>query len=162
MPKSDRFEYIIQKVTELGVDRIIPMRSARTVVKIKRERLGGKRKRWEKIAKEAAKQCGRNGLPEISAVKGLREVLAGAGSYDLAIMPSVVDVGRISVKEALFGFSGKSILLLIGPEGGFSPEEIQGASGSGVRFATLGGNVLRCDTAAIAAVAVIRSELEKT
>ena len=159
IPRKDKVDYIIQKAAELGVDSIIPMITKRTVVKIKGDKVSAKLQRWEKIACEASKQCGRNSLARIEKTAKFDRILSRARSYDLAIMPSVGHIMRQSLKSLLLTFSGKSILIFIGPEGGFDPSELEAAANSGVKFISLGENVLKCDTAALATIAMINYAL---
>ncbi|MEE8360294.1 MAG: 16S rRNA (uracil(1498)-N(3))-methyltransferase [Candidatus Omnitrophota bacterium] len=159
IPRKDKVDYIIQKAAELGVDNIIPMISKRTVVKIKGDKISAKLQRWEKIAREASKQCGRDTLTLIEKTVQFSQILNRAGSYDLAIMPSVGHIMRQSLKSLLLTFSGKSILIFIGPEGGFDPLELEAAANNGVRFVSLGENVLKCDTAALATIVMINYAL---
>ncbi len=155
IPRIDKMDYIIQKATELGVDSIIPMKTKRTIVKIPRDKIDSKKARWNKIAQEAAKQCGRNRIPAIERELDFEIILEKVPSYDLCIIPSPSPIKRYSLKKALSNFRGGSILVLIGPEGGFAPEEIDAASKKNALFVSLGENILRCDTAAISAIAMI-------
>jgi len=160
VPKKDVMDYIVQKTTELGIDAVIPMVTRRTIVRIKREKAGLKTKRWDDIAREAAKQCGRTTVPAIEDSLTFEKVMDRVKDYDIVLMPAVEDVKRASVTDALSDFKGKSILILIGPEGGFDKTEIERAGEKKVRFVTLGNNTLRCDTAAIAAIAMVNAVLE--
>lgn len=159
VPKMDKMDYIIQKTTELGVDSIIPMDTKRSVVKLKKEKISLKRKRWQRIAQEAAKQCGRNSLAAIEEYLDFKGALEKIKFYDLALMPSVFPFKKESLKRRLSTFGGRSILVFIGPEGGFDPVELDAASKEGVVFVSLGENILKCDTAAISAVAMINYAL---
>jgi 16S rRNA (uracil1498-N3)-methyltransferase len=159
IPRKEKVEYIIEKATELGVDRIIPMTTRRTVVKLKKEKIAAKQKRWEKIAREASKQSGRNIITKIEKPVKFEDVLKKTRDYDLAIMPSVGHMERQALKILLSGFSGSSILVFIGPEGGFDPAELDAAVHHGIKFVSLGENILKCDTAALATIAMINYAL---
>ncbi|MFH1753793.1 MAG: 16S rRNA (uracil(1498)-N(3))-methyltransferase [Candidatus Omnitrophota bacterium] len=159
IPRKEKVDYIIQKAAELGVDSVIPMITNRTVVKIKGDKASAKLQRWEKISREAAKQCGRGTLLKIEKPSRFTKILSRAGSYDLAIMPSVGHVAKKSLKTLLSSFSGRSIIIFIGPEGGFDPSEFEAAANSGVNFVSLGKNVLKCDTAALSAISMINYAL---
>lgn len=160
IPRKGKVDFIIQKAAELGVDKVIPMVTQRSVVKLKEERIPEKVKRWEKIAQEAAKQCGRSTITGIEDCVDFSKVIQKSKKYDLVIMPSVGHIQRQKLKGLMMGFSGKSIMLLIGPEGGFDPSEIDMARRSGVAFVSLGENILKSDTAAIAAIVMINYSLE--
>ncbi len=159
VPKREKMDYIVEKVTELGAYSIMPIYTKRTIVKLTKERLTGRMKRWNSIALEASKQCGRHTPTVIDDYLEFNEALKKSELYDLVIMPSVSNVEKMSIKEALADFRGESILVFIGPEGGFDPSEIKAASEECVRFISLGENVLKCDTAAIAAVTMINYAL---
>ena len=155
----DKMDYIIQKTTELGIESIIPMNTARTVVKLKKDKISSRRKRWGRIAKEAAKQCGRSKITLIEEYLDFKDIVEKVKSYDLVLMPSVARGKRRSLKECLSGFRGKSILVLIGPEGGFDSLELDMASKKSILSVSLGENVLKCDTAAISTIAMINYAL---
>ena len=159
VPKMEKMDYIIQKTTELGIDSIIPMNTKRTIVRLNKEKMLSKQRRWKRIAAEASKQCGRVNITEIESYTSLNGVLERGDRYDLALMPSVFSCEKKSLKKILPDFQGRSILLLIGPEGGFDADEHKRASENGVIFVSLGENILRCDTAAIAAVAMLKFSL---
>lgn len=159
IPKKAKMDYIIQKATELGIDSIIPMNTERTVVKLSKSDISARQNRWERIAKEAAKQCGRSEITKIEGYLDFEDVLENVKSYDLALMPSIMPVNRQSLKKCLSNFKGESILIFIGPEGGFDPAELDAAFEKGVIFVSLGENVLKSDTAAIAAIAMINYAL---
>jgi 16S rRNA (uracil1498-N3)-methyltransferase len=158
LPKANKMEVIIQKATELGVDSVIPLDTKRAVVRLN-ENISSRRKRWEKIAREASKQCGRARVTDIGGYLDFDRLMGKVKSFDLALMPSTASVQKEGLKGALKGFSGGSILIVIGPEGGFDPTEINKARGAGVRLVSLGENVFRCDTAAISVIAMINYAL---
>lgn len=154
IPKKAKMDEIVEKLTQLGVERIIPLETSRVIVKLDKARKILRHKRWEKIAVSAAEQSKRQSIPVVEQVKGMKEVLAEAGNYDLKIIPTLAG-SRISIKDALC-VKPKNILIFIGPEGDFTDEEVTLAKKTGCVPVSLGENVLRVDTAAIAVVSFIR------
>ncbi len=142
-----RFDFIVEKATELGVRHIIPIRCERTVpVREKRDRL-------DKIAVAAVKQCARSWRPRIASVAKVNEVFAASGGYGLRIIPhEKADPGQTI--EHILGQHPQqnSILIAIGPEGGFTDEEVRAAKEAGFWAVTLGARRLRAETASIAAL----------
>ncbi len=155
IPKNVKMDYIIQKTTELGVSRIIPMWTKRTIVKIDPQRAADKQKRWQRIAQEASKQCKRIKFPLIDPVREFKDVLSEISRYDLAIIPNL-EKGNKAIANAVNAFKGKSILFFIGPEGDFTPDEIAAGAEKGCVGVSLGDLVLKVDTAAIAVTAFLR------
>jgi 16S rRNA (uracil1498-N3)-methyltransferase len=155
IPKKSKIDDIIDKLTQLGVDKIIPLETERVIVKLDKHKKITRRKRWEKIALSAAQQSQRNSLPVISPVKSIEEVLSESGSYDLKIIAHLTGE-RKTLKEIFNKSNFKNILVLIGPEGDFTPEEVSLALRAGFIPITLGDSVLRVETAAIAVVSFIR------
>jgi 16S rRNA (uracil1498-N3)-methyltransferase len=151
--KFDHMEWAMEKLTELGVTRIVPMVAARTshhLIKAAETRV----ERWRKIAKEASQQARRVSPPEIAEAVKLEKALAEA--MDLRIVLSEVEES-VSLKAALAG-KRPPLVMAFGPEGGWTEEEIQLFKSTGWRSATLGHTILRAETAAIAAVAVAVAE----
>lgn len=150
LPKADKMEWIIQKAVELGVARIVPVQMARSVAVIN-EKSGKKAARWQKIADEAAGQSGRGILPVVESPIAFREAAVRLASetalvcYECGGEPFTSLVSRAST----------AVSLVIGPEGGFDPKEIDTLREGGARIATLGPRILRCETAPIAALAVL-------
>lgn len=166
IPRKGRMDYIVQKCTELGTSRIIPIYTARTVVKLDEKNLKRGRKRWQRLAIEASKQCGRVEVTEIDGLQSLKDTVSQIHSYDLALLPCLVGETRplrdvlINYKEQRKGFGEQlQVLIFIGPEGDFTPQEVEEALEAGAIPVSLGENVLRCDTAAIATVAIVNYEL---
>lgn len=150
LPKSDKMDFIIQKCVELGVDRIVPVESKRCVAKMK----GDEKKliRWQRIAEEAAKQCGRGVIPKIENAVSFNKAISM--EHDLKIMPYECEKqGNLS--DALAEKHIKTMAIYIGPEGGFEESEAEAASKNGVKTVTLGKRILRCETAGIATVSAI-------
>lgn len=165
VPKGKTLDVIIQKATELGVHRIIPILSERTVVKLDEEDSAKKIERWQEIIVDAAKQSGNNWMPSIEAVRNVRQLAQEVRNFDLALIGSLQPDSKF-LKAYLDDFSSErkklpvSVLVCIGPEGDYTPAEISLLQGSGCRPITLGQIVLRSDTAAICALATLAYELQ--
>ncbi|MDD5120780.1 MAG: RsmE family RNA methyltransferase [Candidatus Omnitrophica bacterium] len=157
IPKNAKMDDIIDKLTQLGVECIIPLETERVIVKLSRQKKIERLERWNKIALSAAKQSQRSRLPVIKAVSGLKEIIARAGDFPLKLIPTLE--GERKTLKALIHSAPKdinSIMVLIGPEGDFSPEEIVLSKSAGFQPVSLGRQVLRVDTAAIAVVSFIK------
>lgn len=155
IPKKAKIDFIIEKAVELGVGRIIPLRTERTIVKIGLEGVQRKLKRWQAIAREAAKQCGRVTLPVIEPVTPFKDALGKIKEYDLSLIPNL-GTDTQNINEIISNFKGRSIIIFIGPEGDFSESEIALSRAAGARGASLGDLTLKVDTAAIAVVSFLR------
>ena len=156
LPKSDKMDYIVQKCVELGAVNIVPVATARAVVKLHDEEK--KRTRWQKIALEAAKQCGRGIIPTVSSVTDFGKVIDSLEPDALNILPYENEDHR-KLRQAIAGYNGSKVNIIIGPEGGFDPEEISSAECKGINIVTLGPRILRTETAPIAAISAIMYEL---
>ena len=157
LPKGDKFEFIIEKAVELGVFEIIPVAAERSVP-VLGEKAEKKSERWNKIAMAAAKQCGRGRVPRVGPVLRFRDAIDLASAMDLAIIPYEKEKSR-GLREAISGFAGSSAAVIIGPEGGFAPEEISLAEEKGVLPVTLGPRILRTETAGLFALSAMGYEL---
>ena len=148
LPKGDKLEWIIQKAVELGAAAVVPVVTARSVVRLegKAER---RRERWQRIADEAAGQCGRGILPRVAAPLTLDEALPALSAQEAIVLYE----GGGRPLRGLIVPDCRRLSLLIGPEGGFDPAEIDRLQAAGVRCATLGRRILRCETAPVAALA---------
>lgn len=155
IPKKAKIDFIIEKATELGVERIIPLQTERTIVKISENSLDSKLRRWQAVAREAAKQCGRIKLPQVEPAAGFNSAISMSKDYDLAIIPHLGARNR-HIKDVVSNFKGKSVIVFIGPEGDFTEREISISRACGCLSVSLGKNVLKVDTAAIAVVAFLR------
>jgi 16S rRNA (uracil1498-N3)-methyltransferase len=144
LKNPSKFDFLVEKVTELGVKKIIPLATERSIPK--QAKVG----RWQKLALAAMKQCGRSYLPKVEELKTLSNVLQGVHSYGCAVVchETTKDARQISDVCRL---NSEPILLLIGPEGGFSEEEFQLCREAGCVAASLGNRRLRTETAAIVA-----------
>lgn len=158
LPKADKMEMIIQKCVELGVVRIVAVSTERCIVKLDKKE-EKKLERWQKIAESAAKQSGRGIIPEISPkVLRFAEAIEMAASMDGAIIPYEKEENR-GLKEFTNECSGEQIAVFIGPEGGFSEQEIALALEKNVLPITLGKRILRTETAGMTTVAILLHEL---
>ncbi len=151
MLKNDKMELTIQKLTEVGVDKIIPLKLERTIVKIKE-----KKEKWDTVAKEALKQCQGIKFMEIDQPKTLKEI--NYKEFDLVIVP-YENEEEIKIKEIISNRKDiKSILYIIGSEGGISENEINYLKEQGAQIVTLGKRILRAETAAIVVGGVLVNE----
>lgn len=153
LKSQHRFDFFLEKATELGVDRIIPMTTRRTVSTPSAEKFGRKADRWRSVVQSAARQCRRYYLPEVTEPMAFTEVLRLPG-YDLRLMPYESEERLPDVDPA-----GKNILFLVGGEGGFTDQEVAGAEAAGFSPVTFGTTILRAETAGIFAVAMVRALL---
>ena len=158
LPKASKMEYIIQKNTELGVVKFVPVSLSRCVVKLDKKEADKKVSRWQKISDEAAKQSGRGILPEVSGVLNLKSAIDDMKKADLFFVPYESEDNN-TLKPLLKGKSPKTISYLIGPEGGFSPEEIDYIKDNQVPVITLGKRILRTETASIAVTSMLMYEI---
>ncbi len=179
LPKQNKFDYIVEKVTELGAEKILPLISDRTIVRPENLRAKSKVDRWKKIAKESAEQSARDTLPEIEDIVELFDWLKKI-SPSLGRFVKSGDKKIFNCKGALllFCYEGeqeqkiqdilqefkisdcdKNIIILIGPEGGFSEREVKEIKSVGGVSVTLGKRILKTDTAALSALSVVQYEL---
>jgi len=155
IPKQYKIDQIIDKLTQLGIDKIIPLETERVVIKLDKSKLRLKQERWRKIALSAAKQSQRNSLPVIEDLQDIRQVLTGSADYDLKIIPTLLGP-RKELRQILAKSQYRNILVLIGPEGDFTEEEVAYCKACGCIPVSLGDTVLRVETAAVATVSFIR------
>lgn len=158
-PKGDKLETVIQKAVELGATRIVPFESSRCIKRPKADKVAKQTERLSRIAEEAAKQCGRAIIPEVSFPLEYREMLADAALSELSLICYERE-SHLSLKETLRSTKPKSISVIVGCEGGFSLEEIEEALKAGCRSVSLGNRILRCETAPSAALSMILYEYE--
>ena len=143
---------------ELGIEKIVPVSTERAIVKLDKKE-GKKLERWQKIAEAAAKQSGRGIIPQMGeSVLTFKEAVAEAAKLDGALIPYEKEEER-GIRQFVQGFSGKTVGVFIGPEGGFAPEEIQLAQEAGILPVTLGKRILRTETAGMTTVALLLYEL---
>jgi 16S rRNA (uracil1498-N3)-methyltransferase len=166
VPKGKNMELIVQKAVEIGADQIAPIISDRTVVQVDSESAMQKRAKWQQIAIEAAKQCGQNWLPRVHVPRKLAEFFDATpnAGFDLRLIGSLQPDAQ-HLKKILADYSSEhqqrpeSVLMLIGPEGDFTPAELALARRHGCCPITLGPIILRVETAAIYCLSVLSYEL---
>ena len=164
IPKGKNMDLIVQKAVEIGAAEITPIISDRTVVQVDPENAAQKRAKWQQIAIEAAKQCGQNWLPQVHEPRRLGDFFVASATFDLRLIGSLQPNAQ-HLKEILADYSNEhrhlpgSVLMLIGPEGDFTPAELALARRHGCRPITLGPIILRVETAAIYCLSVLSYEL---
>lgn len=157
LPKSDKMDWIVQKSTELGVAAIIPLETERTIVKIRDEE---KRvSRWQKIAREAAMQSNRPDIPQVGHIQSFSDFLLTLSPERRTLLLLPWEEGTEPMKNILRQIPGiMNVIVLIGPEGGFSAQEAEMAKERGFHLVSLGPNILRTETAALAVLSMIGYE----
>lgn len=158
LPKGDKMEYIVQKAVELGATGIVPVVSQHCVVKYDAKKKMQRQQKWQKIADEAAKQCGRTAKPTVEAVTDFKQLAEKYSDYTCFICYEAED--ELSVKEALQKVNSAKYLILIGPEGGLSREEVQLCRQHGFISISLGKRILRTETASLAMLSILMYEKE--
>ncbi|MDD2619316.1 MAG: 16S rRNA (uracil(1498)-N(3))-methyltransferase [Syntrophomonadaceae bacterium] len=160
IPKGDKMDTIIQKAVEIGVTSIIPLTSAYSVVRLTSDKAVKKVQRWQLIAQEACKQCRRNTIPKVEAVSDFTALFNNMGENPVIMLyehESQIRLGTI-LKANRHCFMEREIYLLVGPEGGFSPQEVEEARRCNVFVAGLGPNILRTETAGLTAAGIVLYE----
>ncbi|MGO1370020.1 16S rRNA (uracil(1498)-N(3))-methyltransferase [Senegalia sp. (in: firmicutes)] len=159
-PKSSKMEFIIQKATELGVKRIVPIITDRTIVKINNNKKEEKKlERFEKIAFEAAKQSKRGIIPEVPQIMSLESAVKEMQKNNSFIIVPYENENKIYIKEVLKKTKEKDISIIIGPEGGFSESEIKKLQEIGASIVSLGPRILRTETAGLTLISIIMYQL---
>ena len=160
LSRGEKMDWVVQKATELGVRRIVPVASERSVVQLEEKRAERRVEHWRDIAIAACEQCGRNRLPEVMAPLALVEACAVAlaaapeQSTRVLLLPeSELSLSQVAAER---GHGGHELALLVGPEGGFTAAEVAIANRAGFVGARLGPRVLRTETAAVAALAALQ------
>src|SRR6185503_18025203 len=156
--KHEKFDLVVQKATELGVYRIIPLTSDRADVRPRSDEQAGKRvARWQRIALEAAKQSGRARVPAIAEPRAFTDLVKGESEKDFQPAMFAERAGQ-SLEAVCAGFPQPPLKLLawVGPEGGWADAEIERARDGGWGIVTLGGRIMRAETAAIAIVTLLQ------
>ncbi len=153
VPKAARFEDVIDKGTQLGVDAFVPLVTERGL--LDEASCLKKMERWQRVRQAAARQSGVLFLPDVEPPVSVNDFLVRLGGYDLKLLPHLSEQAR-GLTEALQGFDRGRIVVLIGPEGDFSPSEVRSALDAGCTGVSLGCSVLRVDTAAIAVASYVR------
>ncbi len=160
IPKGRNMDLIIEKATELGAAEIIPLLSERTVVRLDAAEAAKKQEKWQRVAIEACKQCGQNWLPLVRPPASVERFLAARPVADLLLI-AAIENGAERLKDILKDLPRKpaSALILIGPEGDFTPAEMGLAKSFGCQPMTLGPIILRTETAAIYSLSVLTHEI---
>ena len=162
LPKSDKMDFIVQKCTELGTTKIVPVIMERTVVKIDGTNGTKKVERWNKIALEASKQCGRTKIPTVEKIVNLENIVENLSKYDIVIVPYECEKEN-TLKAVLRNTDTNigNIAVVIGPEGGFSEKDISALEKlPNVKKVSLGKRILRTETAGIATIAMLLYEYD--
>jgi 16S rRNA (uracil1498-N3)-methyltransferase len=155
LPKGDKLEWVLQKGTELGAAAFYPVDTARSVVKLEPRRAAERTARWQKIVEEAARQCRRNDVPPVHAPQPLLEA-ARALAPGTALLVLDEEETAVPLGEAFRSCApGAPVALVVGPEGGLAREEVAALGQLGARGVSLGSRILRTETAALAALAVM-------
>ncbi len=161
LPKSDKMELIIQKAVELGATRVIPVETARCVVKLDRKKAESKRSRWQAISESAAKQSGRSVIPEVAMPMPFAAALKEAADSDIRLIPYENAEGMERTRRILESVApGQKIAVFIGPEGGFEETEIRQAEEAGFEAVTLGKRILRTETAGFVVLSLLMAQTE--
>jgi len=153
VPKGQKMDFVVEKLTELGVHEIVPLQSERTVVT---DVSPNKLERWRRLAKTAAQQCGRNEIPVVGEPQTFSELCSRFDGYDLVLFPWELS-RRAALRERLpeLVHGAQRVLVVIGPEGGFSHAEADAAQSAGAQLVSLGSRILRTETAALVVLALI-------
>lgn len=163
IPKGEKMDLIIQKAVELGVYRIVPVMTQRSVVQLDKKGREKKLVRWTKIAEEAAKQCRRAIIPEVAVPMTFDEVITKKEEYDLSVL-LYENEEKKCLKELLICYTInkiRRIALFVGSEGGFTEQEVEKCMALGYNVAGLGKRILRAETAAISVLAIIMYEMDE-
>lgn len=162
LPKADKMEMIVQKTTELGIFRIVPVACARCVVRLDEKKAKVKCARWQTIAEAAAKQSKRRVIPQVAEVMAFDEAVKNASCMQLKLIPYELSEGMTRTRELIGSLKGgEDVAVFIGPEGGFEETEINMALEHGIEPVTLGRRILRTETAGIAVMAWMMYQLEE-
>lgn len=156
LPKGDKLETIVRAATELGVARVVPALAARTVVRLGERQAAARLTRWQRVAREAAKQCGRRVVPDVTPPRALADCLDEARDADLALCLWEGDAAPLAtaLTEAP---RPRRVAVLVGPEGGLDGREVAAARARGWRVVGLGARILRTETAGPAILAILQS-----
>lgn len=156
--KADKMDWVVQKAVELGADGVIPIRSQNCVVRYDAQKAKSRCGRWQKIADEAAKQCGRTALIEVSPITDLLSFCQNMQQEKTDVVFCYENEEQETAKECLKNLAGHKVVLLVGPEGGFALPEAEAIIKAGGHSVTLGPRILRAETAAIAGLSIVQYE----
>lgn len=156
LTKGDKLDFVVEKATELGVQTIIPFSSAFSVPKLDERKIAARTERWQKIALSATKQCGRTRVPEIGPLCVLQELLARSQPQSVKLFFWEKEAERSLRQWREKYSSAQTVMLTIGPEGGFSADEAELARRCGFELAHLGRRILRAETAALTALSLVQ------
>lgn len=157
--KGEKMDWVVQKATELGVDELIPVESRHSVVHLKADRVDHQLTRWQRIALEAAQQSEQWRIPPIARPQSLSGLLTRQATASVTLMLTERRKGTSLQSVELPRDATGSVVVLIGPEGGWNKEEVQLAEQAGVVSIALGPHILRAETAAIAAISILQSRV---
>ena len=168
LPKADKMEYIIQKSVELGVYDITPVDMKRCVVKLDEKNANKKIERWQKISEVAAKQCGRNIIPQINNVINIKKLCEIVENYDIVLVAYENEENNSlknelsQIKSTIINNQSQELKIgiVIGPEGGLEKQDVENLERSGAKIITLGKRILRTETVALNVLSIIMYELE--
>ncbi|MBI4733562.1 MAG: 16S rRNA (uracil(1498)-N(3))-methyltransferase [Rubrobacteridae bacterium] len=159
LPKAGKLDTIIRQVTEIGADGIFPFISERAISKVEGEKAGKKLERWQKIATEAAKQSHRTIIPRVNAVLSWKQALDELRGFDLVVL--FWEEETLKLPFEVLDSKAQRIAVVIGPEGGFSEKEARELIGMGARVVSMGDSILRVETAAPVAIALVLYDLRR-
>lgn len=161
LPKGSRMDTIVEKGTELGMTRLVPVVTDRTITRPDADKADRRRERWERIAHSAARQCGVDWFPEIAPLQTLAEALSARPEGDVLLVGDLSGSPRrmADIVDELARDCPPSVSLLIGPEGDLTPAELEAARAAGAIGISMGPLVLRTDTAALFGLSVLASRL---
>lgn len=156
LPKSGKLEMILEKGTELGVTRVVPFISDRSVVRMNPDRAGARARRWERVVLSAARQCGAAWLPRVDPVCSVTDCAAAVRAVDLVLLGSLTEAAEpVSTVLAGTGPSVRSVGVIVGPEGDLTPGESASFVQAGARPTGFGPRTLRAETAALFGLSVL-------
>jgi 16S rRNA (uracil1498-N3)-methyltransferase len=157
--KGERMDFVMRHVTEVGISAIVPLFSSRCIVKLDEKKRASRMERWEKIVRSAAEQSGRSIIPELKSPVNSREACELFAEYDRVLL-AYEEVRNARLRDSLEGISSTNkVAIIIGPEGGFSPEEDEMFVSCGAVHFGLGDTILRTETAGLVASSLVLYEL---
>ena len=159
--KRDKQEEVVRRLVELGAYAYLPVIMQRSVIKIDQSKRQFKNDRFERIVKEASEQSERNRLMHLLDIVTVKELINSFNNYDLVLFASVASKNDLSLKEQMKVSNAKNILVIVGPEGGFSEKEIEMIEATKAKTMSFGKRVLRTETAPLYAMSVLAYEGEK-